>query len=112
MELDLRSTWPATVQPRLLAGPCGLLDADGAVPAAVAGLTRSIGVRDAAVAAALAVAPPGRSLRLLTAARVLSDGADAVWLGRLAAPGKRRRVASVAAGWALLELLTGLAGRR
>jgi len=43
------------VAPKVLAKPCGLLDAAGAVPPPVAELTRSTGVRDAALALSLAV---------------------------------------------------------
>jgi hypothetical protein len=125
--MNLKAGWPVRVvagvtvaystaiaiSPRLLAGPCGLLSPDGSVPVAVAQLTRSIGVRDAALAAALGLAPAGYPLRLLAAARVISDGADAVWLSRLVddRPGQAK-IAGVAVGWALLELLTGLTGLR
>lgn len=95
------------VSPRLLAKPCGLLGPDGDVPAGVAGLTRSIGTRDATLAVALMVAPAGPVMRLLTAARVLSDGLDAMWFGRFVPPGQRVKVAGAAAGWAALEAAAG-----
>jgi hypothetical protein len=93
-----------TVSPRVLAKPCNLLNASGGVPRDVAELTRSIGVRDAAMAVALAAAPVGYPMSTLTAARVVSDGADAIWFARLAPPGQRGKIAGVAAGWAALEL--------
>jgi hypothetical protein len=123
--MDLRASWPVravavatvaystaiTIAPRLLAGPCGLTSADGSVPPAVAELTRSIGVRDAALAAALALAPAGYPVQLLTAARVVADSADAVWLSRLVDDRTAKaKIAGVALGWALLEALVGLRG--
>ena len=101
-----------TIRPEILAGPCRLTNDDGTVPADVAQLTRSIGTRDAAMAAALAVAPPGYPMRVLAAARVLSDGADAAWFARMVPDGQRAKVAGVAAGWAALELVAALAGDR
>ena len=125
--MNLKAGWPVrvvagatvaystaiTISPRLLARPCGLLSPDGSVPVAVAQLIRSIGVRDAALAAALGLAPAGYPLGLLSAARVISDGADAVWLSRLAGDrAGQAKIAGVAVGWALLELLTGLTSLR
>jgi hypothetical protein len=101
-----------TIRPEILARPCRLTNADGTVPAEVAELTRSIGTRDAAMAAALAVAPAGYPMHVLTAARVLSDGADAAWFARVVPAGQRAKVAGVAAGWAALELLAAVAGHR
>jgi hypothetical protein len=101
-----------TVRPEILAKPCRLTNADGSVPPEVAELTRSIGTRDAAMAAALVVAPAGYPMNVLTAARVLSDGADAAWFARVVPAGQRAKVAGVAAGWAALELLAAVAGRR
>lgn len=100
------------VAPKVLAKPCGLLDTHGQVPVPVAELTRSTGVRDAAMALALALAPAGYPMTVLTAARVVSDGADAVWFSRLAPRSQRGRIAGVAAGWAVLELLTALFANR
>ena len=51
-------------------------------------------------------------MNVLTAARVLSDGADAAWFARVVPPGQRAKVAGVAAGWAALELLAAFAGHR
>jgi hypothetical protein len=101
-----------TIRPEILAKPCRLTNADGTVPAEVAELTRSIGTRDAAMAAALAIAPPGYPMNVLTAARVLSDGADAAWFARVVPAGQRAKVAGVAAGWAALEFLAAVAGNR
>jgi len=101
-----------TIRPEILAKPCRLTNDDGTVPTAVAQLTRSIGTRDATLAAALAVAPPGYPMRVLTAARVLSDGADAAWFARMVPASQRAKVAGVAAGWAALELVAAVAGDR
>jgi hypothetical protein len=124
--MNLRASWPAravavatigystamTIAPKVLAKPCGLTRPDGSVPEEVAGLVRSLGVRDVALAVALALAPAGYPLRLLTAARVISDGADAIWFSRLVRDkSMKRKVAGVAGGWALLEALAGLPGQ-
>ena len=117
--MELRTAWPVravalatigystaiTIAPRLLAGPCRITAPDGSVPPTLAGLIRSIGMRDAALAAALAVSPAGRPMRTLTAARALSDAADSLWFGRMVPPGQRAKVAGAAAGWAGLELV-------
>lgn len=125
--MNLRAGWPAravalatvvysvsiTVAPKLLAKPTGLTNADGSVPPGVAGLIRSIGVRDAALAAALAAAPVGYPITLLTAARVVSDAADAVWFARIVDQRSARlKVGGAAAGWAVLEALVGRRGGR
>ena len=124
--MNLRANWPAravavatigystamTIAPQVLAKPCGLTRPDGSVPPEVAGLIRSLGVRDVALAVALALAPAGYPLRLLTAARMVSDGADAIWFSRLVNDSSMKvKVAGVAAGWALLEALVGLPER-
>jgi len=101
-----------TIRPEILAKPCRLTNPDGSVPPEVAELTRSIGTRDAAMAAALVVSPAGYPMNVLTAARVLSDGADAAWFARVVPAGHRAKIAGVAAGWAALELLAAVAGAR
>ncbi|HEX4257454.1 MAG TPA: hypothetical protein VH089_20350 [Streptosporangiaceae bacterium] len=83
-----------TIRPEILARPCRLTNDDGSVPAA------------------LAVAPPGYPMNVLTAARVIADGADAAWFGRVVPPGQRAKVAGVATGWAALELVAAVAGHR
>jgi hypothetical protein len=120
---EWRATWPpraialataaysvaVIVKPKVLAGPVGLTEADGSVPKPTASLIRSIGTRDVVLATALAVAPAGYPLRLLSAARVVADASDALWLGPL----MRNRaalvkVAGTALGWAGVEALVGL----
>ncbi len=102
-----------TVAPRLLAGPCRLVDRDGQVPSGIAILIRSVGVRDAALAAAFLLAPAGTAASTLTAARVVSDAADAVWFGSLPLDsGQRAKIGGAAAGWAAIETLAQLADRR
>lgn len=101
-----------TVSPKVLARPCGLMSAE-TVPPQIAALIRSIGVRDIASAAALALASPGTSMAGLTAARVVSDVADAVWLSSVAPPRQRAKVRTVTSGWAVLQLVVVfLNGRR
>lgn len=101
-----------TVAPKLLAAPCRMLDSAGEVPLPIKTLVRSTGVRDAALAAALFVSYPGPAARTLTAARVVSDAADAVWFGSLAIPADARaKVAGAAAGWATIEALAYWADR-
>ena len=97
-----------TVAPKLLAKPMGLTTPAGTVPATTASLIRSIGTRDVALAVALLVAPTGYPMKVLTAARVISDGADAVWLGQVVnEPSMRKKISGVALGWAALEALVG-----
>lgn len=95
-----------TVAPKLLAGPCRMLDATGEVPPDVKALVRSTGVRDAALAAALLVSRPGPAARPLSVARIASDAADALWFASLPVPsGTRAKIGGVAAGWAAVEAL-------
>lgn len=121
-----RATWPVrivaglttaystalVVRPRLLARPARLTAPDGSVAPSTAALIRSIGVRDAALAAALAFAPAGRPLAMLTGARVVSDAADAVWFGRVVPPSQRAKISGGALGWAALETAAALFARR
>ncbi|MGI9158096.1 MAG: hypothetical protein ACR2FG_15930 [Marmoricola sp.] len=96
------------VAPRALAAPTGLLDGTGSVPLPVAQLTRSIGTRDAALAVAMVLAPSGYPLTLLTVARVVSDGADAIWFAKLVDDrAAMLKVCGAAAGWAVLEAAAG-----
>ena len=93
-----------TVWPKLLAKPCHMLDEQGEVPVQVQTLIRSVGSRDAAVAAALLFAPPGPATRVLTTARIVSDLADSVWFARLPLTTESKaKVSGTAAGWAALE---------
>jgi hypothetical protein len=102
-----------TVAPRLLAGPARMTGPDGQVSPEVAALVRSVGVRDAALAAALLVTPAGAATSVLTAARAVSDGADAIWFGSWpAGKATRAKISGVAAGWAALETLAHWADRR
>ncbi len=101
-----------TIRPEILAKPCRRTTPAGRGPPAGAARTRPIGTRDASMAAALAGAPAGYPMNVLTAARVLSDGADAAWFARVVPAGQRAKVAGVAAGWAALELLAAVASHR
>ncbi|MTD14925.1 hypothetical protein GIS00_13345 [Nakamurella sp. YIM 132087] len=123
--MDLKPGWPAravaavtvaygiaiAVAPKVLARPAGLVSEDRTVPPAVANLIRSIGVRDAALSTALALAPAGFAMRSMTWARVAIDGADAFLFSRLAADRSAvLKVSGVAGGWALVQALVGLRG--
>lgn len=104
--LTLSYSVAITVAPKLLAGPCQMLDARGEVPPGIKTLVRSTGVRDAALAAALLMAHPGPATRTLTAARVVSDAADAVWFGSLPIPAAAKaRIGGAAGAWAAIEAL-------
>ncbi|MGI8578110.1 MAG: hypothetical protein ACR2KG_09380 [Nocardioidaceae bacterium] len=101
-----------TVAPKVLAGPCQMLDAQGEVPPQIETLVRSTGVRDAALAAVLLVSHPGPASRTLIGARVVSDAADALWFGLLPIPADAKaKVAGAAAGWATIEALAWWADR-
>jgi hypothetical protein len=99
-------------RPRLLAGPARLTTPDGSVAPETAALVRSIGVRDAALAAALAFAPAGRPIAMLTVARVVSDATDALWLGPIVPSAHRTKVCGAALGWATLEAVVGARASR
>lgn len=99
-------------RPSLLARPAGLTGPGGSVPPGTAALIRSIGVRDAALAAVLAFAPAGRPMAVLTGARVVSDATDAVWFGRILRSGQRAKVSGAALGWAVVETVVALRARR
>ncbi|MGW4485649.1 hypothetical protein ACWEOE_17640 [Amycolatopsis sp. NPDC004368] len=91
------------VYPRVLAQPCGLTTASGAVPAATRTLIAAMGARDTAIGLAMAFAHEGKPLRLALAARVAADTADAAVFG-LGLPDRsaRPKAAAAALGWAAL----------
>jgi hypothetical protein len=94
-------------RPRVLAGPCRLVDQDGEVPPAVATAVRAVSTRDAIVSAAMLVAPAGPALRALTTARALCDLSDTVVLGLPATdPVARRKIMAVGATWGGLVWLS------
>lgn len=97
------------VRPGVLAGPAGLANATGEVPAGSKILIRALGARDAAIGVAMTLAPPGPALRTAVAARVASDFADAAVFGTaLPEPDKRRKVAVFAVAWGALCAAAGL----
>ncbi|MBD8507272.1 hypothetical protein HT102_12335 [Hoyosella sp. G463] len=92
-------------RPRVLAAPCGFVDEGQEVAPPVGMTVRGIAARDAAMGAAMALAPAGPALRLATAARAASDLADAVIFGAGLAPqGRAAKVSGVAAAWGALNL--------
>lgn len=93
--------------PKVIAGPCGLLDEHGQVPRDVATAVRAVSARDAILCAAMLVAPSGPALRVLTTTRGLFDLSDAVVFGSKATtPEQRRKIVGVTAGWGSLCLLS------
>lgn len=100
------------IAPTLIARPSRLTDSDGQVPPHIAALIRSVGLRDAALAATVGALPAGRPMSIATAAKVVSDATDAVWLGRIVPTGQRSKIIVGALGWAALEAIVGLLAHR
>lgn len=96
------------VSPKLLAKPCKLTRADGAVPPGVSTVIRAVGVRDVASGLVLAAAPSGAALRAAVVVRVVSDFGDAVVFG-IALPdaATKAKVAGFAAAWGALCAYSG-----
>jgi hypothetical protein len=97
--------------PQLLIRPGGLEDSRDTRT-----LTRVLGVRDTVLGVLMVAAPDARTRRLLTVARVVCDGSDAVLFGsRVAGRPAHVRVAASAATWAgmcvLADVLDARAGR-
>ncbi|MGW7331665.1 hypothetical protein ACWGIU_24375 [Streptomyces sp. NPDC054840] len=85
-------------RPGLLARPCGLPETG-----ASALLIRALGVRDAAIGAAMVVIPEGAGLRTAVLCRVAADSGDALLFGTyLARRAERAKAASSALTWAAL----------
>jgi hypothetical protein len=81
------------VKPKVLAGPCQLVDAHGEVPAHVATAVRAVSTRDAIISALMLVLPAGPALRGVTTARGLCDISDAVMFGLPAKdPAARKKI--------------------
>lgn len=100
------------VSPRLLAKPCGLLEADGSVSRGVAVLARGLGIRDLVSGLAMVAAPTSSAVRVVTMVRVASDFGDAIGLGVALPDAEARRKATiVAGGWGLLTLLAAAVSR-
>ncbi|WP_066376545.1 hypothetical protein [Herbidospora mongoliensis] len=98
------------VRPRLLAGPCGLVDKAGEPLPGTSTLIAAMGARDLAIGAAMMAAPQGAPLHVAIAARVASDLGDAVSFGTtLPTPAARWRVGGVALAWAAVCALSALA---
>ncbi|MFJ9942986.1 hypothetical protein [Streptomyces erythrochromogenes] len=85
-------------RPSVLARPCGLPDQGSS-----ALLIRALGVRDAALGAAMVLAPAGSALRTAVLCRVAADAGDALLFGTFLARGdERAKAASVALAWGTL----------
>ncbi|MFI6295748.1 hypothetical protein ACIBEJ_29415 [Nonomuraea sp. NPDC050790] len=97
------------VRPRLLAGPCDLVDTAGEPLPGVSTLIAAVGARDLAIGAAMMAAPEGVALRTAIAARVASDLGDAAVFGSaLTSRRARARIAGFALGWATVCALSAL----
>ena len=95
------------VKPAIFARPCGLTDADGAVPPGVATAIRAVSARDVAASLAMVVAPAGPALDTAIALRAAADFSDAVVFGLLARdPKVRTKVLAVTVTWGALTLLS------
>ncbi|MET9637196.1 hypothetical protein ABZY83_12360 [Streptomyces virginiae] len=85
-------------RPAVLARPCGLSDQGSS-----ALLIRALGVRDAALGAAMVLAPSGLALRTAVLCRIAADAGDALLFGTFLARGtERAKAASVALAWGAL----------
>ncbi|WP_223114599.1 hypothetical protein [Lolliginicoccus suaedae] len=92
-------------KPRVLAAPSGLVDGASEVPRSVGLPVRALAARDAAVGAAMVLAPAGPALRLATGARAASDLADAAIFGAgLESRGRALKIGGFAAAWGILGL--------
>lgn len=87
-------------KPKVLAGPCTLVDEFGEVPADVAVAVRAVSVRDAIISAAMILAPAGPALRAVTTTRALCDFSDVVVFGAVAKdPVARKKIVGLAGAW-------------
>jgi hypothetical protein len=100
------------IRPRLLVGPSHFLTATGEVSQAMTTMTRSTGTRDILLALLLAASPAGRPMAMLSVARAVADGGDALWFARSVPAGQRWKVSGAAAVWALTEFALGLTAAR
>jgi hypothetical protein len=95
------------VKPKVLAGPCQLVDEHGEVPPHVATAVRAVSTRDAIISALMLVLPAGPALRGVTTARGLCDISDAAMFGLPAKdPAARKKIVAVGTGWGALVLLS------
>ncbi|WP_262403582.1 hypothetical protein [Actinomadura sp. CNU-125] len=93
------------IKPAWLARPYRLTTTGpgGDIPPEVRLMIAVIGSRDAAIGTAMVLAGDGKARRTATLCRIAADTADVVLFGRML-PDRtaRRRVAVIAAGWAVL----------
>ena len=90
-------------KPKLLAGPCELVDDHGDVPGEVATAVRAVATRDAIISVAMMLAPAGPALRALTGTRAVCDLSDIGVFGAYAKdPAARAKIAGLAGGWGSL----------
>lgn len=90
-------------KPKVLAGPCELVDEFGEVPRDVATAVRAVSTRDSIMSIALMVTPAGPALRAVTATRAICDLSDAVVFGAAAkTPEARKKIVALTATWGTL----------
>jgi hypothetical protein len=104
--LTLAYSVAVVVKPKVLAGPCGLVDEFGDVPPHVATSVRAISTRDAIISAAMLVVPGGPALRAVTTVRGLCDISDGVILGLPADPKTRKNIIAVGGAWGAVVLFS------
>lgn len=95
------------VKPKVLAGPCQLVNEFGEVPPQVATAVRAVSTRDALLSALMLFVPAGPALRAVTTARGLCDISDAAVFGLpVQDRAARNKIMIVGAGWGALVLLS------
>lgn len=92
------------VDPKVIARPCEMLDADGQVPPHVATALRAVSARDTIVSLLMMTAPRGPALRTAVTVRAVSDLTDAVVFGARVSAAARAKVVGVPLAWGLLCL--------
>ncbi|MGZ6804956.1 MAG: hypothetical protein ACXVFU_18105 [Nocardioidaceae bacterium] len=94
-------------RPKVLAGPCALVDEHGDVPRHVATAVRAVSTRDAIISALMVVAPAGPALRAVTTVRGLCDLSDTAVFGLpVRDPAVRRKILAVGGLWGGTVLLS------
>lgn len=94
-------------KPKLLAGPCELVDDFGDVAPEVATTVRAVATRDAVISIAMMVAPAGPALRAVTGTRAICDLSDVVVFGAHAKdPAARAKITGLAGTWGTLIWLS------
>ena len=95
------------LKPAVLAKPCGLADADGAIPPHVATAVRAVSVRDTIISVAMMTVPAGAPLRTAAVIRGLCDMSDAATFGLpVKDASMRTKIVAVGSAWGALCILS------